>query len=273
MDVGFVLQTTGFVGRLSSKNAAVVGSSRTSGRRMVLRASVQGTFQEIKRRAEHDIELISKSTAALAIAAALALGGSHSAIADVPDSIPNTFFLDDAGVVQKANGGYVEKALKKLEENTGFKVHFVITRYLPSLQDPTEYAEEVFQQWKCGANDVVIVAGSKIAKAGVYAGSDAGKLLSTEIAASIGSETFPFKAREEAFSLAANDVSNRVVAVLSGKEDPGAPKVVRESGDGTFKTKDETEKGKKKYTTVVVALLVASFVIPMVQYYWYVKDD
>lgn len=49
--------------------------------------------------------------------------------------------------------------------------------------------------------------------------------------------------------------------------------IVRESGDGTFKTRDETEKGKKKYTTVVVALLVASFVIPMVQYYWYVKDD
>mmetsp|Transcript_41718 Transcript_41718/g.163716 ORF Transcript_41718/g.163716 Transcript_41718/m.163716 type:complete len:114 (-) Transcript_41718:634-975(-) len=110
MDAGFVLQTTGFVGRLSSNNAAVDKISRTSNRRRtVLRASVEGTFQEIKTRAEHDIQLVSKGTAALAIAAALALGGNHSAIADVPDSIPNTYFLDDAGVVQKANGGYVEK--------------------------------------------------------------------------------------------------------------------------------------------------------------------
>ncbi|KAG8466359.1 hypothetical protein KFE25_002115 [Diacronema lutheri] len=42
---------------------------------------------------------------------------------------------------------------------------------------------------------------------------------------------------------------------------------------GTFKDKDVTEKGKFKYSTVVVGLLVISFVAPMAQFFYYVKEE
>ena len=61
--------------------------------------------------------------------------------------------------------------------------------------------------------------------AGIYAGSEAGQLLTKEIADSVGLETFPFKAVEEFFSTAVGDVSNRLIAVLDGKPDPGPPVV------------------------------------------------
>jgi len=229
--------------------------------------------EKCARRAEKDMRAVATTAGALALAGALAFGNVNTALADVPDNVPKQLFLDDAGVVQKTNGGYVEKALTKLKERTGYTVHFVITRNFPPFQAPSDYAEEVFRQWDLGENDVVVIAGSKIAKAGIYAGPEAARLLTPEIGNSVGNETFPFKATEELYSTAVSDVSNRLIAVLDGKPDPGPPEIVRESGEGTFKSKEKTEKSRSKYTTVVVALLIASVVIPMVQYYWYVKDD
>ena len=40
----------------------------------------------------------------------------------------------------------------------------------------------------------------------------------------------------------------------------------------TFKSKAQTKKGKNKYLGIFVVLLFGSFVIPMVQYFWYVRD-
>ncbi|EKU21656.1 hypothetical protein NGA_0347602 [Nannochloropsis gaditana CCMP526] len=46
-----------------------------------------------------------------------------------------------------------------------------------------------------------------------------------------------------------------------------------ENAEGTFKTKDETAGNKNKYVAILAVLLVGSCVIPMAQYFWYVKDD
>jgi hypothetical protein len=43
--------------------------------------------------------------------------------------------------------------------------------------------------------------------------------------------------------------------------------------EGTFKAKDATEKGKFKYSTVVVGLLLISFAAPMAQFFYYVKEE
>jgi hypothetical protein len=40
-----------------------------------------------------------------------------------------------------------------------------------------------------------------------------------------------------------------------------------------YKTAEETEDSKTKYWAILGVLLAGSFVIPMVQYYWYVADD
>mmetsp|Transcript_22982 Transcript_22982/g.35424 ORF Transcript_22982/g.35424 Transcript_22982/m.35424 type:complete len:163 (-) Transcript_22982:228-716(-) len=41
----------------------------------------------------------------------------------------------------------------------------------------------------------------------------------------------------------------------------------------TFKPKAETKSKKGKYTALLSVLVVGSFIIPMAQYFWYVKDD
>lgn len=41
----------------------------------------------------------------------------------------------------------------------------------------------------------------------------------------------------------------------------------------TYKTAEETEDSKSKYWAILAVLLAGSFIIPMVQYYWYVADD
>ena len=46
-----------------------------------------------------------------------------------------------------------------------------------------------------------------------------------------------------------------------------------DNADSTFKSKKETSKKKGKYTAFIGVLVMGSFVIPMAQYFWYVRDD
>eukprot|EP00536_Pseudo-nitzschia_multiseries_P002913 jgi/Psemu1/284060/fgenesh1_pg.41_\ len=41
----------------------------------------------------------------------------------------------------------------------------------------------------------------------------------------------------------------------------------------TFKSAKETKSKKGKYTAILAILVVGSFIIPMAQYFWYVRDD
>jgi formate-dependent nitrite reductase membrane component NrfD len=46
-----------------------------------------------------------------------------------------------------------------------------------------------------------------------------------------------------------------------------------DKADGTFKTAKATAQGKNKYVGVLGVLLMGSFVIPMLQYFWYVREE
>lgn len=52
---------------------------------------------------------------------------------------------------------------------------------------------------------------------GLALGADAKKLVTPEMAESIGSETFSLKAIEAQYSLAASDVINRLIPILNGR--------------------------------------------------------
>ncbi|KAL9183652.1 hypothetical protein ACHAXT_004508 [Thalassiosira profunda] len=41
----------------------------------------------------------------------------------------------------------------------------------------------------------------------------------------------------------------------------------------TYKSAKETKGKKGKYTALIAVLVVGSFIIPMAQYFWYVRDD
>eukprot|EP00565_Helicotheca_tamesis_P005787 CAMPEP_0185728738 /NCGR_PEP_ID=MMETSP1171-20130828/4105_1 /TAXON_ID=374046 /ORGANISM="Helicotheca tamensis, Strain CCMP826" /LENGTH=171 /DNA_ID=CAMNT_0028397477 /DNA_START=78 /DNA_END=593 /DNA_ORIENTATION=+ len=46
-----------------------------------------------------------------------------------------------------------------------------------------------------------------------------------------------------------------------------------DKAESTFKSAKETKSKKGKYTALLAVLVVGSFIIPMAQYFWYVKDD
>uniref|UniRef100_A0A7R9WM32 Uncharacterized protein n=1 Tax=Craspedostauros australis TaxID=1486917 RepID=A0A7R9WM32_9STRA len=46
-----------------------------------------------------------------------------------------------------------------------------------------------------------------------------------------------------------------------------------DDAESTFKSAKETKTKKGKYTAILAILIVGSFIVPMAQYFWYVRDD
>ncbi|GAB0493058.1 hypothetical protein MMPV_004330 [Pyropia vietnamensis] len=242
-------------------------------------ASLCSLAATVTDRAVADTKLLASGLppAAAAIAMAFALlttvTTADMARAEFPDTPPSTLFYDEANVVPPSSETQIVKSLSKLGESSGLKVRFVMMRSVPYGTLPQEYADELFNEWGLGDKDVLFVGGSKVARGGLALGAEAKKLVTPEMAESIGSETFSLKAIEAQYSLAASDVINRLIPILNGREDPGPPVIVRENASPTFKTKEDTNQERSKYSTVVIVLLVIACLVPMLQYYWYVKDD
>mmetsp|Transcript_6216 Transcript_6216/g.15888 ORF Transcript_6216/g.15888 Transcript_6216/m.15888 type:complete len:293 (-) Transcript_6216:632-1510(-) len=189
------------------------------------------------------------------------------------DTKPSSRVVDESKSLTNSSVNYIEKSLSKLKEINGGEVYFVSIRSLPYEKTAQEYAQELFQKWNLGEKDVVVVLANKIAKAGIYFGTEV-KTLSETTAKSIGEETYPFNAREEQYGSAAIDVNNRLVSILSNKGDPGPPSVNQtNSNSSNFKSAKKTEEQRSKYIAIIVILLVIAFVVPMVQFFWYVKDE
>jgi uncharacterized protein len=95
--------------------------------------------------------------------------------------------------------------------------------------------------------------------------------MSDAIANSVANETVVAPLRQgEKYNQAFLDARDRLVAVLSGKPDPGAPQLAENIAvERTFKSAEETDTNNA--TVWVVGLLLAATIIPMVTYYLYVR--
>jgi len=190
----------------------------------------------------------------------------------LPETKPLNSIIDDAGVLTKSSTTFLEKNSQKTFETSGSNLYIVSLRTLPYGEDITEFTKDLFSKWGLEDKDVLVVLVNKIAKGSVYAGSSV-KGLNESTIKSIGDETFAFKAREEQYSSAAIDVSNRLVSILTNKGDPGAPSLNRTSDSSNFKSAKVTEERRSKYVAIIIILLVIAFVVPMVQFFYYVKDE
>ncbi|OSX75566.1 hypothetical protein BU14_0231s0018 [Porphyra umbilicalis] len=242
-------------------------------------ASLRSLATTVADRAVADTKLLAATLPPAAAATAMALAllttvtAADVARAEFPDTPPPTIFFDEANIVPAASETQIVKSLNKLAESSGLTVRFVMVRSVPYDTLPQEYADQLFQDWGLGDKDVLFVGGSKVARGGLALGADAKKLVTPEQVESIGADTFSYKAIEAQYSLAASDVINRLIPVLNGREDPGPPVIIREDVSPTFKSKKDTNEERSKYSTVVIVLLVVACLVPMLQYYWYVKDD
>ena len=63
------------------------------------------------------------------------------------------------------------------------------------------------------------------------------------------------------------------MSVLAGQKDPGAPQRAAEGKQRTYKTKQETDKSRNVFATIVLVLLGISVIVPMLQYWGYTSKE
>ena len=185
----------------------------------------------------------------------------------------NTWVVDTAEVISNTNQSKVSRTLKQLADETGQEVRMVAIRRLDYGETVDSLAKEIFADWYPNAeaqtNQTLIVMDSLTNKAAIITGESAQGLANPDIAKSIADETVGYNIRNGKYNQAFIDAGDRLVAVLSGQEDPGPPEIVDEiQTEGTFTKAEDTDQGSA--TIWIVGFLFFATVIPMATYYWYV---
>ena len=195
------------------------------------------------------------------------------------DQIPNispgehTWVIDQAEVISRINEGKIGGALEDLANKTGNEVRIITVRRLDYGETPDSFTKALFEKSfptkQAQANQAILMIDTVTNGTAIVTGEKVKSLMPDEIASSIAKETVLAPLRDgNKYNQAFLDASDRIVAVLSGQPDPGAPKIVDNVRvEGTFKKAEETDKGNA--TAWVVGLLIAATIIPMATYYIY----
>jgi uncharacterized protein len=204
----------------------------------------------------------------LCATAALATG-----IDQITDLTSDTWVVDQSDVISRFNENKINGNFKNLAAQTGNEARIVTIRRLDYGETPESFAKGLFQKWfpttEEQAHQTLLVMDTLTNGVAILSGESVKSLLTDSIAKSVGVETIGIALRNgNKYNQALLDASDRLVAVLSGKPDPGPPQVKETiQVDGTFKKAQETDQGNA--TIWVVGLLIAATVIPMATYYIY----
>lgn len=197
----------------------------------------------------------------------------------IPDLTPGdrTWIVDQGDVLSRANEGQISNNLDQLEKATGTQIRFVTIHRLDYGETIDSFTEQLFQKWfptaEAQANQVLLVLDTLTNTSAIRTGTQVKETLSDEIAQSVAGETLQVPLRDNnKYNQAFSDASDRLVAVLSGQPDPGAPQVVDTTNvASTYKSAEETEEIRGGATGWVIGLLAAATIIPMLTYYFYVR--
>lgn len=185
----------------------------------------------------------------------------------------DTWVVDQSEVISRLNEGKISGDLKDLAKQTGNEVRIVTIRRLDYGETPESFAKALFEKWfptkEAQANQTLLLIDTVTNGTAIITGDQVKSLLSDAIAQSVATETVLVPLRNgNKYNQAFLDASDRLVTVLSGKPDPGAPVVIdKVQVEGTFKKANEAEQSNA--IAWVVGLLIASTVIPMATYYIY----
>ncbi len=187
----------------------------------------------------------------------------------------HTWVIDQAEVLSRFNEGKISSALEDLAQQTGNEVRMVTIRRLDYGETAESLTNKLFEKWfpteEAQANQTLLLIDSLSSGIAIRTGDKVKSLMPDDIAQSVVSETILIPLREgDKYNQAFLDASDRLVAVLSGKPDPGPPQIAETANlEGTFKKAEETDTGNA--TIWVIGLLLAATIIPMATYYLYVK--
>ncbi|MGB3496414.1 MAG: TPM domain-containing protein [Elainellaceae cyanobacterium] len=218
---------------------------------------------------------IATTLGAIALMLMTALPAHATSLYEMPivSSGDSTWVVDEAEIISRANEGRLSRDLGALAEESGSEVRLVTIRRLDYGETVQSFTDKLFEKWYPTpdeqSNQVLMVLDNVTNNVAIHIGDGVTDRLSAEIAESVAQETALAPLREDdKYNQAFLDVSDRLVAVLSGQPDPGPPAVEEiASAEGTFASAEETEKSNA--TVIVVGFLVAATIIPMATYYLY----
>lgn len=197
-----------------------------------------------------------------------------TSIYEVPDVPEGAHVVDQAEVLSRATEGHINSAFRDLEKKNGQEAYIVTVRRLDYEETIESFAQGLLKRWFPEAEDqrnvTLLVIDSQTDHTAIVTGQGVKPLMSDAIAESVAKETVlvPLKYGNR-YNQAFNDATDRLVAVLSGQEDPGPPEVVDTTNvEGTFASPEET--AESNATVWVIVLLVLATAIPMATYYLYV---
>ena len=194
---------------------------------------------------------------------------------DLPS--PNTediWVVDQAKEISLATQNTLSGKFKDLAKATGQEIRMVAIRRLDYGETIDSFADEVFTSWypneESQANQTLLVMDTLTNTTAIRRGPQSATMLTQDVSQSIVDETVGYNLRVgNKYNQALKDSGDRLVAVLSGLEDPGPPEIEENiQAEGTFTKAEDTNAGQA-FTWVIVLLILAT-VIPMVTYFWYV---
>lgn len=181
--------------------------------------------------------------------------------------------LDRSEVISRLNESTINHKLADLSQKTGKEVRFVTIHRLDYGETVDSFTQQLFAKWfptpAEQANQTLLVLDTVTNTTAIATGSLVQAVMPKDIAQSVAQETVivPIQ-KSNKYNQAFLDASDRLVAVLSGEPDPGAPIVAETTkAESTFKSATETD--TKSSTIWVIALLIAATVIPMATYFFY----
>lgn len=186
-----------------------------------------------------------------------------------------TWVIDQGDVLSRLNESKINSAFEDLAKQTGNEVRIATIRRLDYGETAESFTNKLFEKWfptpETQANQTLLVIDTLSSGTAIRTGDKVKSLLPNDIAQSIISETILVPLRQgDKYNQAFLGASDRLVAVLSGKPDPGPPQIIEAANiEGTFKKAEETNAGNA--TIWVIGLLLAATIIPMATYYLYVR--
>ncbi|HEY9890786.1 MAG TPA: TPM domain-containing protein [Candidatus Sericytochromatia bacterium] len=184
-----------------------------------------------------------------------------------------TWVIDKAEVLSRLNEGRLSNTLDDLAKKTGKEVRMVTVHRLDYGETTETFTKALFEKWfptpQAQANQTLLVVDTLTNGTAIQTGDAIKSLMPDDTAKSVATETVVAPIRDgNKYNQALADASTRLVAVLSGKPDPGPPVVEEKVQVASTFTKAE-EADTKNSTIWVVAILIIATVVPMATYFFY----
>ena len=199
------------------------------------------------------------------------------AVFQMPTVAPgeSTWVIDEASLISRFNEAKISGRLGDLATVTGNEVRLVTIHHFDYGDTIQTFTDKLFDRWyptpEAQANQTLLVLDDVTKTVGIRVGDQSATLLDPAIATSVAQETVLFPLLDgDKYNQSFLAASDRLVAVLSGKEDPGPPAFDDSyDSESTFASAEETAENRGNNALILVVLLVLATVIPMATYFWY----